>query len=57
MEDEYIQVGTWLLPEAYGQDYDHFTNTRIQSKEGVCIAVYAKKEDIIGTKYEWMIGR
>lgn len=46
MEDEFVQVGTWLLPEAYGNDYDHFTQTKCQTTPGVCIAVYAKASDL-----------
>lgn len=50
-----VQVGTWLLPEAYGNDYDHFTMTRMESKPGVCIAVFARVEDLMGTPYEWVV--
>lgn len=35
------QVGTWLLPEAYGPDYDHFTQTRSKTQPGICVAVFA----------------
>lgn len=52
---EYVQVGTWLLPEAYGSDYDHFTNTKTATKEGVCITVYAKRSDIEGTRWAYLI--
>lgn len=46
-DGEYVQVGTWLLPEAYGPDYDHFTQTRMETVPGRCIAVYAKAEDLV----------
>lgn len=49
---EYVRVGTWLLPEGYGADYDHFTMTQADTQPGICIAVYAKVEDIRGTRYE-----
>lgn len=55
MKDEFIQVGTWLLPEAYGPNYDHFTNTKSKTQPGVMIAVYAKREDIEGTRWEYLI--
>jgi len=55
MSDEYIQVGTWLLPEGYGHDYDHFTNTKMHSIDGICVAVYAKKSDIEETRWAYLI--
>jgi hypothetical protein len=55
VNDEFVQVGTWLLPEAYGHDYDHFTNTKAPTKEGICIAVYAKKSDIEDTRWAYLI--
>lgn len=54
---EYVRVGTWLLPEGYGPDYDHFTMTQVDTQPGVCIAVYAKVEDIRGTRYESLLLR
>ena len=53
--DEYVRVGTWLLPEGYGADYDHFTGTIIDTKPGICMALYAKVEDLRGTRYEYLI--
>lgn len=49
---EYVRVGTWLLPEAYGQNYDHFTMTKAKLQKEVCIPVYAKVEDLMGSPYE-----
>lgn len=46
MTDDYVQVGTWLLPEYYGPDYDHFTETHSPTIPGQCIAVYAKLKDV-----------
>lgn len=40
---EFVQVGTWLLPEAYGHDYDHFTETLMESVPGRCVAVFARR--------------
>lgn len=52
---EFVQVGTWLLPEGYGPNYDHFTNTKMLTKEGICVAVYAKRTDIEGTRWAYLI--
>lgn len=49
---EFVQVGTWLLPEAYGNDYDHFTMTRMKSLSRARVAVYARPEDLAGTPAE-----
>lgn len=43
---DYVQVGTWLLPESYGQDYDHFTGTRMATEPGVCVALYAIASEV-----------
>lgn len=40
MREDLEQVGTWLLPEAYGPDYDHFTETKMPTKPGHHVAVY-----------------
>lgn len=45
-ESQYVQVGTWLLPEAYGPNYDHFTETRMDTVPGRCVALYAKPADV-----------
>lgn len=54
-DDEFVQVGTWLLPEAYGDNYDHFTGTRMRTIPGRCFAVYAKASELRGTAHEWLI--
>lgn len=53
--DEYVRVGTWLLPEGYGANYDHFTGTIMDTNPGSCMALYAKIEDLLGTRYEYYI--
>lgn len=43
---ELVRVGTWLLPQTYGQKYDHFTQTKMPSRRGVSIALYAAADDV-----------
>lgn len=44
--DVYVNVGTWLIPEHYGHNYDHFTETRTPTRAGMTIALYARSEDM-----------
>lgn len=51
--DEFLWVGAWLLPEGYGDSYDHFTNTHMETMPGRSVAVYAKRSDLEACGKEW----
>lgn len=48
---EFVRVGTWLSPDAYGNDYDHFTGTTMETRPGQCIALYAKAADLVDSPF------
>lgn len=52
--EDMVQVGTWLLPKDYGNDYDHFTPTRMPSNKGKHVALFAKREDLKGSGFEYL---
>lgn len=43
-----VRCGTWLLPQAYGDTYDHFTETHggMEFRQGVWIPLYASAADL-----------
>lgn len=54
VEEKWVRVGTWLLPQAYGVNYNHFTQTRMDNVPDRTVALYAKASDLIGGPYEYL---
>jgi len=57
-DQKWVRVGTWLLPQAYGEHYDHFTGTRMApGQPDHHVPLYAKASDLRGGPYEYLINQ